>query len=731
VAVILSRFPSVTETFILREVQEMERQGQPVRLVPLLREDPPVVHPEARPWVERALYTPFLSWSILASNLRTALRSPVRYGVLLAQLILASIHRPRFLAGTLAVFPKSVHLARLLDREGIQHVHAQFGTHPATAALVIATFSAADYSVTLHAHDLFVPRYRPFLGTKLRKAGFVRVISDFNRRTIASVFPRVPLDRVKVIHVGIEPEKYGDDSDLGERGSREAARATPGEILTVASLRDYKGIPVLVEACRILRDRGTMVHASVVGEGPMREELERLISRKDLETVVRLPGARTQQEVARLLARRPLFVLPSVILEDGWMEGIPVALMEAMAAQCPVVASELSGIPELIRDGKNGRLVEQGNPGALADAIQELLDNPELRHRFGKAGRETVLAEFDLRRCTRQLLDFMDEHNPGRKGVPDGVAETHAGRLGLETCHLGRDSQVHQILAPGRPAPHRFVAKRHLNRPGQSAPASHRARHEHQVLERLARPLKEGMVLSVPRPLGLQAEEGLLTMEVCTGEPLDQILRRARWRRGATWKQALLGMEQAGANLRDLQERTAGEASGPEEVAAWWEKVRADLARARPLLGEELHLQAQTLLDGAGQSGKPVADPNPADIVGRHGDYWPGNLLVDGERCTVLDFEGFGPGLWGEDPAYFLLQAGRFFDYPILKGRFPTLEGAFLRGYSRNGMEEDSTWPLFRLGALVQVLSHHDHGGGLKVRRTILALRSRVREIVR
>ncbi|MBW3533826.1 MAG: glycosyltransferase, partial [Gemmatimonadetes bacterium] len=379
VAVLLSRFPSVTETFILREGIEMERQGQPVRLVPLLRESPPVVHPEARPWVERALYTPFLSRAIVASNVRALLHRPGRYLWLLLRLVAASLGSPRFLAATLAIVPKSVHLARCLDDEGIRHVHAHFGSHPATAAFVIASFTDATFSVTVHAHDLFMRRYRPFLGTKLRAAAFVRVISAFNRRELRARYRSVPPENVRVVHVGVDPEAYATRAqDSAPKGPGPKPEIDPpagtARILSVAGLRAYKGPGVLVEACRRLRDAAVPFHCEFVGEGPLRRDLERQIVEAGLEGRVRLAGAETQGAVAERLRAHPIVVHPSVVLGDGMRDGIPVALMEAMAAGAPVVASRVSGIPELVEDGVNGLLVEPEDAGALAAAIRRLAE---------------------------------------------------------------------------------------------------------------------------------------------------------------------------------------------------------------------------------------------------------------------------------------------------------------------------------------------------------------------
>lgn len=201
VAVMLSRFPTVTETFILRELVEMERQGQPIRLVPMIHESPPVVHDAAKPWVGRALYMPFLSPKIAGENLLTFLRDPIRYVRVLARLVAGTIGSPGTLARTLLLFPKSVALARRLTREGIHHIHVHFASHPATMALIVSQFSDITFSFTVHAQDIQVDR--SLLDWNIREARFVRSCTDFNRRFLEELYPREANGKIVVVHYGV------------------------------------------------------------------------------------------------------------------------------------------------------------------------------------------------------------------------------------------------------------------------------------------------------------------------------------------------------------------------------------------------------------------------------------------------------------------------------------------------------------------------------------------------
>ncbi|HUP49725.1 MAG TPA: glycosyltransferase family 4 protein [Thermoanaerobaculia bacterium] len=392
----------MTETFILREMIEMERQGQPVRVVPMIRETPPVIHEAAKPWTGRALYTPFLSLSIAAANVRALLKRPLRYLSLLGRLIAGSISSPAVFARTMALFPKSVFLAEQLTGEGIRHIHAHYATHPATMALIVAGLSDITFSFTVHAHDIQVNRN--LLRWKLRETRFVRSISAFNKRFLEDLYPGEARGKIIVVHVGIDPEGYEENA----RGVQSAARDGTPKVLCVAAHRPYKGLPVLIEACRILRDEGVELRCDIVGHGPMRRELERMIREHGVGGIVNLAGARPQGEVARMMAEARLFALPSIVAPDGQMEGIPVALMEAMASGRAVVTTSISGIPELVEDGVSGLLVRPGDPAALAKAMKDLLRDPERTRVMGRRGQQKVRAEFNLPDCVSRLLERLD-----------------------------------------------------------------------------------------------------------------------------------------------------------------------------------------------------------------------------------------------------------------------------------------------------------------------------------
>lgn len=412
VAVVVSRFPVATQTFVLRELDELERQGVRVLLVALRRGRDELVHPAARPWMERALRPALASPHLLLENLRLLLGRPRLYLGTLLRLVWAARRRPRTVPGILAVFPAAVWLAARLRSEGVSHVHAHFASYASVAAHVASTLSRhlgdpIPYSVTVHGSDLFLSRGE--LGGRLAGAAFVRSISRYNARFLERRLEeggvRVDRARLPVIHCGVDPTAY-------RRRPRPplAAGDRPASLLCVASLMPHKGLTHLVDAVARLRRSGLDVRCDVVGTGPMRPQLLRRIREAGLEGRVRLLGARTEAQVAEALAASDLFLLPSQVAPDGRREGIPVSLMEAMAAGLPVVATRLTGIPELVVDGETGRLVEPGDAEGLATAVSELLANPDRASRLGAAAQEKIRAEFSLEACVRRLLGEITTH---------------------------------------------------------------------------------------------------------------------------------------------------------------------------------------------------------------------------------------------------------------------------------------------------------------------------------
>lgn len=403
VAYLASRFPKITETFVLYEMMAMEAEGARVEVFALQKEPPGPRHPEARSYERRAHYTPFLSRELLEANLSLLTRNPRKYFGVWREVLAGTWRSPKFFLGALLWYPKCVAFARRMMELGVEHVHAHFAHHPAMAALAVHRLTGIPYSFTAHGSDLHVDR--TMLAEKVRRAAFVVAVSDYNRDLIVEECGEDVADRVVVIHCGTDPKVF-----TGDRGRSEgpSTNGTPPaerdlRIVCVASLEEVKGHRHLLEACRLLAERGVEFRCDLAGGGSLRRELERHVADAGLEDRVFIHGPVPRPEVQRLLSEADVAVLPSVPTPSGRREGIPVALMEAMMSGLPVVASGVSGIPELVRDGETGFLVPPGDPWSLADRLEELAGSPCDRASFGMAGRAVVERDFDLEKGARLL----------------------------------------------------------------------------------------------------------------------------------------------------------------------------------------------------------------------------------------------------------------------------------------------------------------------------------------
>jgi colanic acid/amylovoran biosynthesis glycosyltransferase len=394
-AYIVSRFPKLTETFVLNEILALEAEGVSIELFPLLRERQAVQHPEARRWSDRAHFHRFVSSSIVAAQLYHIRRNPKRYFGLWAEVLRGTWGSRNFFLGAIGILPKCVRFAYDMQRLGITHVHAHFANHPALAAFIIHRLTGIPYSFTAHGSDLHVERR--MLNVKVANSAFTVTISNYNRELIHQECGASAEGKVVVVHCGIDPSTF---SARTERLTHNVLR-----IVCVGSLEEVKGHAYLIEACRMLRDHGVEFRCELVGDGPLRKELLHRIKVAGLQNDVVLHGGLPRQRVAELLQSADIAVLASVMTERGKREGIPVALMEAMACELPVVSTRISGIPELVEDGVTGFLVPPRDGQSLFEALLKLAADPKARRKLGRAGRQKVLAEFNLYANTQQLLE--------------------------------------------------------------------------------------------------------------------------------------------------------------------------------------------------------------------------------------------------------------------------------------------------------------------------------------
>jgi len=384
VAYIVSRFPHVTETFVLRELNGVQSaQDIDVELFSLFPAVDPTVHPAAQRWLAQLRRgTARGALRGLAYWLR---RRPAALLGAVALVVRAFARDPQRLVRSLLTLAVASDHARVMQRVGVQHVHAHFANYPALAAWTVSRLAGPTYSFTAHAHDIF--RDQSFLPRLLADARFVVTISQFNREFMAPY--NLGQTPVHIVHCGVDTSAW----PMRLRGTPPEG---PVRALCVASLEEKKGHGVLLRALAGAGTRLGRVELDLVGPGVLRDELEALSRSLGLAERVRFHGALAEPDVMTMLDRADVFVLASIMERTGFMEGIPVVLMEAMASGVPVVSTRLSGIPELVVDGETGLLAEPNDAASLQLALERTIDDPGAALRRAAAGRGLVDHEFDV-----------------------------------------------------------------------------------------------------------------------------------------------------------------------------------------------------------------------------------------------------------------------------------------------------------------------------------------------
>jgi colanic acid/amylovoran biosynthesis glycosyltransferase len=290
---------------------------------------------------------------------------------------------------------QAVVLAREARLRAISHLHAHFATAATTVARLAARFAGLPYTFTAHAKDIFHESVRPAdLRRKLADAAVAVTVSDYNIAYLRESYG--PAARhVRRIYNGLDLERFPYRSP----------RERPPRIVGVGRLVEKKGFVDLIEACAILADEGRRFTCRIVGAGEQEVELRARIAGLGLEDRVELLGPRPQSELVRLVQGAAVLAAPCVVGADGNRDGLPTVLLEAMALGTPCVSTDVTGIPEVIRDRETGLMVPQRDPAALAGSIGRLLEEPDLRVRLAERARRLVEEEFDVNHNAAQLRE--------------------------------------------------------------------------------------------------------------------------------------------------------------------------------------------------------------------------------------------------------------------------------------------------------------------------------------
>jgi glycosyltransferase involved in cell wall biosynthesis len=380
VAYVVKVYPRFSETFIVNELLAHERAGTELEIVALRPPTGGRFHPDIGAVHAPVTYLPHAGVRALA--LWMALRG-------------AGPGAAALLEDPDAADPRDAHQAVLLAHHvrerGITHLHAHFASAAGTVTRLAARMAGITYSITAHAKDIFHDDVEPVpLAQRLSDAHAVVTVSDFNAEYLRRLAPAA---RVHRVYNGVDLRAFAYAPGAAE----------PLRIVAVGRLVEKKGFGDLVEACHQLAAAGRDVRCQIVGDGDLEPELRAQIAEHGLERRVELLGPRTQDEVRALVREAAVLAAPCIVGADGNRDGLPTVLLEAMALGTPVVSTDVTGIPELVRHEQTGLITGQHDPAGLAAALARLLDDAALRDRLAAAGRALIEECFDVDRSAQRV----------------------------------------------------------------------------------------------------------------------------------------------------------------------------------------------------------------------------------------------------------------------------------------------------------------------------------------
>ena len=382
-AYFINCFPNFIEAMIYREVMALCARGHELITFSIRRPQAADVPAEAAPLMKDTIYIlPVRPWHLIWAHARAFVRSPVTYLRTLGEVVSGTHERFRDRLRSLCHFGEAVLILPEVRRLGIEHLHAHWAVGAATCAMVVSRFLDIPFTFTAHAYDIWLDRL--LLPEKLRAADMIITCTDYNRRHLIDAYD-TPAEKLRVVYHGLDLERF-------------QRRARPSNdrpvLLSVGRLVEQKGYEDLLHVCAELAHEGLDFRCDIIGEGPLRQRLERLVDQLGLHAVVRMPGRLVGDAVLDCYLRADLFALFCVQASDGDRDGIPNTMIEAMAMELPIVSTRYSGVPELVLEGTTGLLVDCGDRKAMVEAIRLLMTRQDLRASMGSAGRARVMEDF-------------------------------------------------------------------------------------------------------------------------------------------------------------------------------------------------------------------------------------------------------------------------------------------------------------------------------------------------
>ena len=384
IAYVANLFPSPVEPYVIAEIAEFTRRGIALQPCSMWHAPAEGLPPELREIAARTLYVLPLDVRGLLQALLLCLKKSRALVPFLGRILHQGKEKPGQRLRAIAHTLLGASLAVRLRDQGVQHIHVHHGYFGSWAAMIAAKLLGISCSMTLHGSDLLL--HATFLDTKLQNCAACFTVSEYNRQYILKRFPRIDAGKIRLTRMGV---LVGDSIAVPPTQCRGVRRNSLFRILSVGRLHPVKDHAFLLQACVLLRTAGYDFECSIAGEGPERKRLEDQIRLFDLSGQVRLLGQVSGAGLETLYRQADVVVLTSR------SEGIPLVLMEAMALGKPVIAPAITGIPELVLDGKTGLLYEPGSVDSLVQRIEQVWENHPNLSALGMAARNHIALNFN------------------------------------------------------------------------------------------------------------------------------------------------------------------------------------------------------------------------------------------------------------------------------------------------------------------------------------------------
>ena len=391
IAYLFSRYPVVSQTFCDSEMLELETQGVELTIASLNPPGDLFRHERHSRFRGDVLYPP--TPAILKAR-EALFKETDDWDEKLEPMIEAhdEAYGIEHKAATRA--RNAIYFAREFERRRIEHIHIHFANRATQTALFIKKLSGIPFSFTAHAQDFMVDLGSDDLLREMcREAEFVIAVSEWSCRLL----------KEKCAESSAKIHRVYNGIQLDEFPSAKPASPGPLKMVSIGRLIEFKGFHHLIGACKRLKDRGIPFECTIVGDGPLHDDLLRERDDEGLEAEIDFAGIKTQEEVKELLAESHVFVLPCIVDSKGASDILPTVIMEAMAVSLPIVSTLLVGVPEMVEHKKTGLLVQPTDEDALADALAGLAEDPELRARLGKQGKLLAHEKFERKNTAREL----------------------------------------------------------------------------------------------------------------------------------------------------------------------------------------------------------------------------------------------------------------------------------------------------------------------------------------